>query len=192
MAAKIKDMTGERFGLLEVLHLHSERNVHRQARWVCKCDCGRVVNLTGSILRIGGHVYCGKCPYRTLGFSRSLVRIAWLEMLSHRDQVYIEPRWLKSIIEFYKDVGDRPEPGFVLYRLDPKRAFVKENMGWQNCQVRMPRRYFKFMGQKLTMAELARTLNISRQALSQGLKRGWTVRQMELRFEKELAETSNK
>lgn len=42
---KPKDLTGTKIGKLTVLKLH-HINVHRQAMWECKCDCGKHVIVT--------------------------------------------------------------------------------------------------------------------------------------------------
>ena len=51
------DMSGQRFGRLEVLH--REGNLERQAAWVCRCDCGAIVRIRGSYLRRGINRSCG-------------------------------------------------------------------------------------------------------------------------------------
>lgn len=52
------DLTGRRFGRLSVI---SEADECRrgEARWICSCDCGRTVVVTGSRLRTGKTKSCG-------------------------------------------------------------------------------------------------------------------------------------
>ena len=53
MGKIIKDLTGQRFGKLLVLHLDEEfeknRN-NRQRRWICQCDCGVIKSIIGAEL----------------------------------------------------------------------------------------------------------------------------------------------
>lgn len=55
---KVKDETGNRYGILNVL-TRVENNKHGKARWLCKCDCGKEVVITGSDLRSGNTKSCG-------------------------------------------------------------------------------------------------------------------------------------
>lgn len=40
---KLIDLTGQRFGHLVVLKL-DEENKSKNAKWICKCDCGNIVS----------------------------------------------------------------------------------------------------------------------------------------------------
>jgi hypothetical protein len=53
-----KDITGKRFGKLTVL-ADAGTNSHREHVWLCRCECGREVQRTGSTLRCGKSVSCG-------------------------------------------------------------------------------------------------------------------------------------
>lgn len=59
----VKDMTGERFGMLTVLHdVERPPNKNRRGRyWLCRCDCGREVIYIGKVLRRGEVKSCGYC-----------------------------------------------------------------------------------------------------------------------------------
>lgn len=49
----LKDMTGQRFGRLTVLHLAKDYPKREGAYWICKCDCGNQVRVKGYFLRSG-------------------------------------------------------------------------------------------------------------------------------------------
>lgn len=59
---KKKDITGQRFNKLVVLKETNERASNGSILWECKCDCGNIILTTGSELRSGKRVSCGKCP----------------------------------------------------------------------------------------------------------------------------------
>lgn len=51
-------MTGQRYGRLVVLGYAGTRN-HREAQWLCKCDCGEKTIVTRSNLKNGNTMSCG-------------------------------------------------------------------------------------------------------------------------------------
>ena len=51
------DHTGERFGRLTVLRIGTRSTSGR--RWVCRCDCGNIVEVRGAALRKGKTQSCG-------------------------------------------------------------------------------------------------------------------------------------
>lgn len=56
------DVTGQRFGKLVAVARDTRRT--DMAAWHCNCDCGRTTVATGSGLRTGRIVTCGKCRAR--------------------------------------------------------------------------------------------------------------------------------
>lgn len=57
-----KDLTGQRFGLLVVVEKAESRVTsggHKKSRFICKCDCGRVVAVDGQSLLSGNSKSCG-------------------------------------------------------------------------------------------------------------------------------------
>ncbi|RUS47576.1 HNH endonuclease [Cohnella sp. AR92] len=54
------DITGQRFGDLEVIELSNERNEHKTRLWKCKCHaCGEITYVAGTSLRAGYYKSCG-------------------------------------------------------------------------------------------------------------------------------------
>lgn len=51
------DLTGQRFGMLTVLH-RSEKPASVVV-WTCRCDCGKTVDVAANNLRSGHTVSCG-------------------------------------------------------------------------------------------------------------------------------------
>ena len=52
------DETGKRYARLIVLHEFAETN-RRDARWMCRCDCGTQPIVRGDNLRRGATLSCG-------------------------------------------------------------------------------------------------------------------------------------
>ena len=59
---KIKDITGQQFGLLTVINFAGMKN-HR-AMWHCRCQCGNEKDINGTSLRLGKSQSCGCRPNR--------------------------------------------------------------------------------------------------------------------------------
>ena len=85
----IKDLTGKRFGRLIVLERHvNAQKTNREAKWMCKCDCGNNVTVAGYSLRSGRTKSCG-CYQKerasesntTHGQSKSKLYYVWNNML---------------------------------------------------------------------------------------------------------------
>lgn len=55
---KLHDLTGQRFGLLTVLH-RVPNNTSNKVQWLCKCDCGNERVVIGTRLMQGYVVSCG-------------------------------------------------------------------------------------------------------------------------------------
>ncbi|MGI4787926.1 MAG: hypothetical protein ACRYFS_03645 [Janthinobacterium lividum] len=55
---RIINLTGQKFGWLEVLEMASERR-HAKIVWLCKCECGNLHKVTSNSLRSGETKSCG-------------------------------------------------------------------------------------------------------------------------------------
>lgn len=64
----IKDLTGTKQGCLRVIKLSPIR-VNKNAVWICRCTCGRVVELTRQVL-YDGKKDCGCCSFQHVRFAR--------------------------------------------------------------------------------------------------------------------------
>lgn len=64
--AKLKDITGQRFGKVVVIK-QGERVFYpsgsSKINWICECDCGNEVITNGASLRKGNTTSCGKCRW---------------------------------------------------------------------------------------------------------------------------------
>ncbi|WP_321822954.1 hypothetical protein [Pyramidobacter piscolens] len=65
---RLKDLTGQRFGRLTVLR-RADNAKSGNARWLCRCDCGRTSIATGTALRTGKIQSCG-CMAQDIRYSR--------------------------------------------------------------------------------------------------------------------------
>ena len=55
-----RDLTGQRFGRLIVISLiDCEAGANIPTKWLCKCDCGNEIEVTGSNIKSGNTTSCG-------------------------------------------------------------------------------------------------------------------------------------
>ena len=62
----IEDLTGRRFAKLTAIR-RLGRNSHNKILWECKCDCGNLTTVIGSVLRTGRTKSCGCLNQGSLG-----------------------------------------------------------------------------------------------------------------------------
>jgi hypothetical protein len=152
MAAKMKDLTGQRFGSLVAVRLAKEHNHNHTLMWVCQCECGRVVNRASTKLRNKEIRSCG-CKERERevrtapGESGCKSLLASYKGAAKRrnlefDVSYYEFKQLTKQSCYYCDaipssiqygsMGIRKEYGAYLYngidRIDNNQGYIKGNM----------------------------------------------------------------
>lgn len=57
------DLTGQRYGSLTVISI-AENEPYKKKKWLCKCDCGEDVIVSGSNLRCGHTKHCKNADMR--------------------------------------------------------------------------------------------------------------------------------
>jgi len=56
---KIRDLTGNRFGNLDVLYMTEKKDDKNRTHWMCRCDCGTIKEIKGNSLTSGNSKSCG-------------------------------------------------------------------------------------------------------------------------------------
>jgi len=140
-------MVGDRFGRLVVIRL-AYRDKRRQARWECRCDCGRTSTPGQSALNSGKTTSCGhhrknfanvKHGYSPVG--RTPTYRSWSSMWTRCTNanapdykwyggrgITICKRW-KKFENFLADMGERPD-GTTLDRKSVNGNYTPSNCRW--------------------------------------------------------------
>jgi hypothetical protein len=187
---KKADLTGKRFGNLNVVEYLGIRN-HRQC-WKCICDCGNFAELSTNEIRTGNTKSCG-CRIGILkhGLADSPEYKVWIAMkmrcLNKKDAAYLDyggrgitvcDAWRDSFEAFINDMGRRPSSSLMLERIDNEKGYEKGNCKWatplEQGRNRRSNHLVTFNGESLAIAEWADRLHISQQALGFRLKH-WPI-----------------
>ena len=202
--SQIKDIRGQRFGRL-LVESFDDNSRPKYVKWVCKCDCGKLISVLGRDLRTGNTESCGCLHVEQLiarskknakhnqstviKGSQTVYRI-WVGMRSRcrnsnnpnykyygAKGITVCERW-DSFEAFLEDMGPRPI-GFSIDRIDVKKGYYKENCRWADKETqdnnRTDNTYLEYNGEKLTLAQWSRRIGISAATLSGRVRRGWNT-----------------
>lgn len=205
MGAKI-DLTGRRFGRLQVVSPSTYRKPKNRAVWLCLCDCGKQSVVTAGDLMYGNTKSCG-CLMREIsrangmsnrrhGFTHTRTYRIWGGMKKrclnpsepnyHRyggRGITLCDRW-HSFDAFLEDMGECPS-GCSIERIDNDGPYSRENCRWatilEQARNKSNNRKFTLWGETLTLTEWAHRFGLKRPTVGRRLKRGWSIEDALLR-----------
>jgi|SRR6266853_3879354 len=141
---RLKDITGQRFGMLLVLKRTTV--LGERIKYLCKCDCGNEKIIYGENIRQGKSASCG-CQiggnHYIHGFTGTPEFDAWRNMVSRCTNpnssnyknyggrgIKVCDRWLESFDNFLHDMGKRPNPKLSIDRIDNEKGYEPNNCKW--------------------------------------------------------------
>lgn len=155
---KMEDKAGLVFGGLKVKSLIGFHTKSNQPYWLCECslcDMNKYIVTASKSLVCGDVKSCGCESIRVLketktshNLSESSEYRAWASMRSRcTDEsqtsfasygglgISVADNWFQSFESFIEDMGMKPEPDYVLDRIDPMGDYSKENCRWVSLEV---------------------------------------------------------
>lgn len=191
----VKDIAGKKFGRITALRF---KDVHfRNARWVCKCECGSVKVVYGCHLRSGKVVSCG-CFQRerayetnkTHGCTHDLEYGIWKTMKARCCNpktksfanyggrgIMVCDRWMNSFENFISDMGTRPSRKHSVERKNNNGNYDPSNCVWatQKEQSNNTRsnRILEFNGRRQNMNQWIN--ETGKKAIACRIWRGWSA-----------------
>lgn len=198
-------LIGKKFGRLKVISEAPSRTYpcgQSPRRSVCRCDCGKIIEVSNSHLTTGQIQSC-KCLRREIvtaacfvhghtpwGKPQSRTYQCWSKMISrciHPSQhgfknyggrgISVCQRWM-SFVNFLSDMGDKPE-GKTIERINNNGNYEPGNCRWatQKEQQRNRRnnRILTVCGITACLAALCEHFGLYSSLVQNRLKSGWTV-----------------
>lgn len=195
---KFIDLTGQRFGRLEVISpaFSDERN---QWHWNCKCDCGTNCVKHGSSLRNGGVRSCG-CLQKELVAKRSLkhgLRNTIFYLIRHNMMsrcynsnnpgyknyggrgITVCDEWRDSLEAFYVwAINNGHEEGLTIERIDVNGNYCPDNCTWipksKQSNNQRSNNLITFNGETKTMKEWSEITGLSYSTIRSRKNSGWS------------------
>lgn len=191
------DLTGQRFGRLLVIE--QVPGYTKDTRWVCRCDCGKIVEVRRQSLRKGNTTSCG-CYHReiaggnfkTHGLSHTKLHHIW-EGMKHRcnyesDVGYYKygargirvcDEWLNDFKAFYDwAIQNGYEDGLTIDRINNEEGYCPENCRWATLieQANNTRSNHRIVcrGEEHTLTEWSRISGIKPATIRNRLRSGWS------------------
>lgn len=172
---RVKDMVGQKFGALTALHPVDRKETKTSktpVRWLCQCDCGKEIKVSGARLRSQPNISCG-CLIR----KRSQIRIESL----------VGRKFGKLTV--VRSTGKKGNDGRLIYEckcdcgnmhFSNRNQLVCKSMGCgcgyaeaakaRTVQIKIPG-----TGSTITREELARISGMSKQQVTDRLRSNWSV-----------------
>jgi len=173
---KIIDLTGQRFGRLEVIERHPGGGHKQHVMWRCICDCGKQTTVNGYSLRSGATTSCG-CYGREQasetnkkhgGSRRERLYRVWCSMRNRcenpydKNYEYYGGRGIKVCAEWADYAAfrewalsngynpDAPHGQCTLDRIDVNRGYCPDNCRWVDMKAQANNRRPRKTGYKRT------------------------------------------
>ena len=206
--AKLIDLTGqvyERLTVIKRVDDYISPSGNRKVQWLCKCECGKEVIVTGNNLKNGNSKSCG-CYNRELLTKMNLTHNASNTRLYHiwscmKDRCYnpknkkykdyggrgiaICDEWINDFEAFANWAYDNgyienvPRGECTIDRIDVNSNYCQQNCRWVNQKVQSNNKrnnhYITYNGETHTVTEWNNILGYKKGVLSRRIFSGWSI-----------------
>ena len=193
---RFDNLVGMKFGMLEVLNREDDYvkpSGRKILMWQCRCDCGRIVTVSGECLKYGNTKSCGckrRNKFRTHGKSNTRLYEIWTDMkqrcLNPNQKTYkyyggrgitICKEWIDDFMSFYDwALENWYQDKLTIDRIDVNGGYEPNNCRWVTMETQLGntrRNHFvEINGESHTIAEWARIYGINPQTINSRLRKG--------------------
>lgn len=180
--AIFKDLTGQTFNYLTVLHYVGQKN--GRTMWKCRCECGNEVIVGSASLKSGNTKACG-CHQKdgwgtnkTHGMTKTRIYRIWRGILNrcyyHSNKYYCNyggrgigvcDEWKNDFQAFYDwAMSNGYSNDLTIDRIDNDKNYCPENCQWVTRTIQMNNtrnnHLIEYKGDIKTIAEWAREMNL--------------------------------
>ena len=146
---KIKDLTGQKFGCLEVIGLDESRNKRgNHYYWLCKCECGNIRSLRAYSLKTSDYstCHCNSKNYHLVTHGKTHTRIyrIWGAMKARCNRktsdhyayyggigISVCDEWEKDFKSFYEwSMANGYDEHLTIDRKDVSKGYSPDNCRW--------------------------------------------------------------
>lgn len=189
------ELLGQTFGRWSVIERGGKAS-NGKHRWVCKCECGNVSEVTGTDFKTGHSKSCGclnieilRDIHTTHGMRYSSEYDSWSDMKKRCDNpkamnyhnyggrgIKVCSRWLESFENFLEDMGPKPSPELTLDRWPNNETgnYEPGNCRWatdyEQFRNRRSNRWYEYGEKKMVLTDWASFFGVSHSTLIEHLK----------------------
>lgn len=189
-------LIGQRYGRLTVVEYDHERYRPGKIRWICRCDCGNYISVSSGDLSSGHTTSCGCYRHERLVERASTHRMSdtrlykiWAGMLKRCENensvnydryggrgIFVYDAW-HHFEDFYEwAIKNGYDDDLSIDRIDNNDGYYPENCRWVDdvtqANNKRSSRFVTYLGNRHTIAEWARIMNVSDANLRYHIKHG--------------------
>lgn len=196
---KLIDLTGQKIGRLTVIKRVENDNTNH-TRWLCKCNCGKIIIVSGNSLRTKATKSCGCLAKELLAkrktthkMSDSRIYYIWKAMKQRcfnskckeyenygRRGITICDEWLKKnvgFINFYEwSIKNGYKDNLSIDRIDVNGNYEPSNCRWatreEQSNNKRTSHYITYNNKTYTMKQWSKKLNINYDKIRIRIKKG--------------------
>ena len=190
-----KDLINQKFGKLTVVkYVYTDR--HNRAIWLCKCDCGSMVEVSSNSLQRSNTKSCGCLKgINQRGYKYNYPRLynIWQQMKARcynknnpdyknygARGITICGEWLSNFQAFYEwSIDNGYKKNLTIDRIDVNGNYEPNNCHWattkqQNRNTRN-NKYITINGEMHCLKEWCEILNLNYETVKSRLRYGWNI-----------------
>lgn len=190
----VEDLTGKRFGKLTAIKFEQEINSKRTYKyWICKCVCGKELEILDSRLRNGTYQTCScsrsENPINNHGLKHTKIYSVW-SMIKQRCSnsnckdykhygqrgIKICSEWETSVQNFYNwSISNGYKEGLSIDRIDVNGNYEPSNCRWiplkEQAKNKRNNVFITYQGETHCLNDWSKITGLSKDVLRYRLKR---------------------